>query len=205
VTIIGAVSPAGGDFSEPVTQNTKRFVGAFLGLDRKLAHARHFPAINWLTSYSEYISSLGDWYAENVSEDALELRAKMLKLLFEETKLLEIVKLVGEDVLPDDQRLILEISKVIKNGFMQQNAFHSEDTYVPLKKQYLMLKVIDYLYNRAYKAVKQGIPISKVKDDGVFSEVTKMKYNIPNDRLEKIDRVKEHIRDFYDELEAEYA
>jgi V/A-type H+-transporting ATPase subunit A len=205
VTIIGAVSPAGGDFSEPVTQNTKRFVGAFLGLDRKLAYARHFPAINWLSSYSGYITSLADWYAENVADDALELRAKLLKLLFEETRLLEIVKLVGEDVLPDDQRLILEISKVIKNGFMQQNAFHTEDTYVPLKKQYLMLKVIDYLYNRAYKAVKQGIPISRVKDDGIFNEVTKMKYNIPNDRLEKIDEVKGHIKDFYDRLETEYA
>jgi len=153
ITVIGAVSPAGGDFSEPVTQNTKRFVSAFLSLDKKLAYARHYPAINWLTSYSSYLPVLTNWYEENVAKDALDLRAKMLKLLFEENKLQEIVKLVGEDVLPDDQRLILEAAKILKVGFLQQNAYHKEDTYVPIGKQYKMLKVIETYYDNALKSV----------------------------------------------------
>ena len=205
VTIIGAVSPAGGDFSEPVTENTKRFVSSFLGLDRKLANARHYPAINWLSSYSGYTTALKDWYEENVAEDMMDLRTKMLKLLFEENKLLEIVKLVGEDVLPDDQRLILEVSKILKVGFLQQNAFHKEDAYVPLKKQYLMLKAIDLLYDRGYKVVKLGAPISVVKNDELYNEVVKMKYNIPNDNLGMFDDLFNRINKFYDDLEVKYA
>lgn len=205
VTIIGAVSPAGGDFSEPVTENTKRFVSSFLGLDKKLAYARHYPAINWLSSYSGYITTLRDWYGDNVAEDMMDLRTKMLKLLFEENKLLEIVKLVGEDVLPDDQRLILEVSKILKVGFLQQSAFHKEDTYVPLKKQYLMLKVIDLLYERGYKVVKLGAPISVVKNDELYSEIVKMKYNIPNDNFDMFYDLFNRINKFYDELEVKYA
>ena len=205
VTVIGAVSPAGGDFSEPVTQNTKRFVGSFLALDRKLAYARHFPAINWLSSYSGYLVQLSDWYTDNVAHDVLEIRARMLKLLHEETRLLEIVKLVGEDVLPDDQRLILEIARLLKNGFLSQNAFHKEDTSVPLAKQYQMLDIIDYLYERGAAAVKHGIPISLVKDDNIFNQVLKIKYNIPNDNLEQFGIIKNEIKDFYDKLENQYV
>ncbi|MGF7058495.1 V-type ATP synthase subunit A [Brassicibacter mesophilus] len=205
VTIIGAVSPAGGDFSEPVTENTKRFVNVFLGLDRELAHARHFPAINWLTSYSGYVKTLKAWYEENVAEDMMKLRAKMLEILHEENKLQEIVLLVGEDVLPDDQRVILEISKVLRIGFLQQNAFHKEDTYVPLKKQYEMLKLISYLYDRSYALVKKGAPISQVKDDEIFNDVIKMKYSIPNDNLEGINDLRNKIDEFYDKLEAKYS
>jgi V/A-type H+-transporting ATPase subunit A len=205
VTVIGAVSPAGGDFSEPVTENTKRFVSSFLGLDRKLAYARHYPAINWLSSYSGYVTLLSDWYGENVADDMIELRAKMLKILFEENKLMEIVKLVGEDVLPDDQRLILEISKILKVGFLQQSAFHKEDTYVPLNKQYLMLKVIDNLYEKGNAAVKLGIPISKVRDDQIYGEVIKMKYSIPNDNLDMFQDIMNRIDGFYDRLESQYA
>ncbi len=200
VTIIGAVSPAGGDFSEPVTQNTRRFVGAFLGLDRKLAYSRHYPAINWLTSYSGYIDDLAAWYKENVAEDILEIRARMLKLLNEESKLQEIVKLVGEDVLPDDQRLTLEIANVIKVGYLQQNAFHDEDTYVSLAKQYKMLKVIELLYERAKEAVAHGIPISKVKDENLFHEVIQMKYTIPNDYSDEFTVLEEKIKDYYENL-----
>lgn len=200
VTIIGAVSPAGGDFSEPVTQNTRRFVGAFLGLDRKLAYSRHYPAINWLTSYSGYIDDLAAWYKENVAEDILEIRARMLKLLNEESKLQEIVKLVGEDVLPDDQRLTLEIANVIKVGYLQQNAFHDEDTYVSLAKQYKMLKVIELLYERAKEAVAHGIPISKVKDENLFHEVIQMKYTIPNDYSDEFTVLEEKVKDYYENL-----
>lgn len=205
VTIIGAVSPAGGDFSEPVTENTKRFVNVFLGLDRELAYSRHYPAINWLNSYSGYRGMLRDYYELQLDEDIEALRAKMLKLLYEESRLLEIVLLVGEDVLPDEQRLILEIAKVIKIGFLQQNAFHKEDTYVPLKKQLEMLKTIDLLYERGLQTIKMKIPISKVKNGELYDEVIKMKYTIANNDIEKIDKIKDSIKDFYDKLELTYT
>lgn len=204
VTIIGAVSPAGGDFSEPVTENTKRFVNAFLALDRKLAYARHYPSINWLTSYSGYIKTLSPWYTENVSADIMELRNEMISLLYEEDKLSDIVALVGEDVLPDDQRLILEIAKVIKIGYLQQNAFHEEDTYVPLPKQHLMLEMIKYLYDRAKEAISMGVPISKAKDDALFGKIMKMKYTIPNSDLRGIGRLRQDVEAYYDELLDKY-
>jgi V/A-type H+-transporting ATPase subunit A len=200
VTVIGAVSPAGGDFSEPVTQNTKRFVGAFLGLDKKLAYARHYPAINWLSSYSGYASLVEKWYSENVSPEMMELRGQMLKVLQEESKLQEIVKLVGEDVLPDSQRLILEIARVIKIGYLQQNAYHKEDTYVPLEKQYRMLKVIKKLYDVSIEIIKKNIPISKIRNSQVLNDVTKMKYDIPNDYTDEFDKLEGAIDSFRDEL-----
>ena len=149
ISIIGAVSPQGGDFSEPVTQNTKRFVRCFWGLDKSLAYARHFPAIHWLTSYSEYADELTNWYNTNVGPDFSSCRAQVLSLLNQESSLMEIVKLIGSDVLPDDQKLTLEIARVIRLGFLQQNAFHDQDTCVPLKKQLLMMKTILYLYEKS--------------------------------------------------------
>lgn len=205
ITIIGAVSPAGGDFSEPVTQNTKRVVSTFLALDRTLAYARHYPAINWLRSYSGYITDLSSWYEENVASDMLELRARLLSLLQEEDKLMEIVKLVGEDILPDDQRLILEISRVIKVGYLQQNAYHKNDAHVSLKKQYKMLRVIDRLYEKAHKCIKMGAPVSKVKNDELFYKITTMKYNIPEDKPEMFDELIKEIDSFYGGIESMYG
>ena len=205
VTIIGAVSPPGGDFSEPVTENTKRFVNAFLALDRKLAYARHYPAIGYLTSYSGYSKSLRNWYYENVSEDVLEIREKMLFILHEEEKLNSIVQLVGEDVLPDDQRLTLEIAKVIKRGFLQQNAMHKDDTFVPILKQYEMLKVIYHLHTRALAAVKANLPLSEIRNPEIFDEVVKMKYTVPNEDLSLIDDLHYRIDSYFDELATRYA
>ena len=204
VTIIGAVSPAGGDFSEPVTENTKRFVSAFLALDKKLAYARHYPSINYLTSYSGYVTLLADWYSANVAPDMLQLRSKMVRLLQEEEKLNEIVQLVGEDVLPNDQVLVLEIARTIKKGFLQQNALHKDDTYVSLEKQYKMLHVIDDLYENALKCVKIGIPLSMIRKEQVFEDVIKMKYDIPNDHLELLDALRERIVEVYDALREKY-
>ncbi|TFZ39209.1 V-type ATP synthase subunit A [Soehngenia longivitae] len=205
VTLIGAVSPAGGDFSEPVTENTKRFVNVFLGLDRELAYSRHYPAINWMESYSGYTHMIKDFYEKELDVDISNLREKMLGILFEENKLQEIVLLVGEDVLPDDQRLILEIAKVLKIGFLQQNAFHKDDAFVPLKKQYEMLKTMELLYDRGLSAVKKGIPISRVRNGETYEEVIKLKYTIPNDDISKIKEVNKMINDFYDKLESEYS
>ncbi|MDF2519840.1 MAG: V-type synthase alpha chain, partial [Clostridia bacterium] len=204
VTIIGAVSPAGGDYSEPVTQNTKRVSSTFLALDKSLAYARHFPAINWHNSYSGYVSDLREWYEQNIAEDMMELRGAMLSLLQEERKLLEIVKLVGEDILPDDQRLILEIARVIKIGYLQQNAYHKDDANVSINKQYKMLKVIDHLYQRAYTCVKQGVPISKIKNDDLFYSVITMKYKVSEENLEKLEDITREIDNYYGSLESRY-
>jgi len=204
ITVIGAVSPAGGDFSEPVTQSTKRIVGAFLALDRELAHARHFPSINWLLSYSSYISMLKDWFKENVASDMMTLRSKMMGILHEENKLMDIVKLVGEDVLPDDQRVILEIAKVIKTGYLQQNAYHPQDFYTVLSHQYSMLKVIDKLYDRAYSCLKKGIPLSKIKDEKVFSDIAIMKYNATEAKPEFFQELTDRIDRYYDSIESLY-
>jgi V/A-type H+-transporting ATPase subunit A len=205
VTVIGSVSPAGGDFSEPVTENTKRFVTAFLSLDRDLAYARHFPAINWLTSYSGYTVMLQEWYENNVAMDMLELRNRMLGVLAEESGLREIVSLVGEDVLPDNQRLVLEVAKILKIGFLQQNAFHKEDSFVPMNKQYKMLKVIEKLYDYALKNVKNNVPISQIKNNHIFEGLYKMKYTIPNNDLSGIDVLEKEIEDYYEDLYKKYT
>jgi len=205
ITVIGAVSPAGGDFSEPVTENTKRFVNVFLGLDRELAYSRHYPAINWLNSYSGYSEMIKRYYEKELGESIEDIRKKMLNLLFEESKLLEIVLLVGEDVLPDDQRLILEIARVLKIGFLQQNAFHKDDTYVPLRKQIDMLKTIELLYDRGLQSVKKGIPISVVRNIELYEDIIKMKYTITNDDIEKIQGLNARINEFYNQLESEYS
>lgn len=195
VSIIGAVSPQGGDFSEPVTQNTKRFIRCFWGLDKELAYARHYPAINWLSSYSEYVDDLTPWYTENVSEDFIPDRAEVIKILQEESSLMDIVKLIGADVLPEDQRLTLEVARVIRVGFLQQNAYNATDTYVPLNKQYKMLKVILYLYEKCRELViEQSIPLSQIQKSGIFDRVIKMKYDIENDNLEKFDGIFEEIK-----------
>lgn len=187
VTIIGAVSPQGSDFSEPVTQNTKRFTRCFWALDKALAYARHYPAINWTTSYSEYIGDLSAWYTENVDPAFVASRAQITKLLQEESELMEIVKLIGADVLPDDQKLVIEIARVIRVGFLQQNAYHKDDTYVPLAKQMKMMQVILHLYDASKKLVAASVPLSAVLETGLFDRVVKMKYDVPNDNIALLD------------------
>ncbi len=194
VSIIGAVSPQGGDFSEPVTQNTKRFIRCFWGLDKSLAYARHYPAINWLSSYSEYVDDLADWYSENVSPDFISKRAELVRILQEESALMDIVKLIGADVLPDDQKLILEIARIIRVGILQQNAYHKNDTYVPLDKQFKMVETVLYLYDKCKVWVnEQAIPVSQIIKTGIFDTVIKIKYDIENDRLDKFDDIKKAI------------
>ena len=200
VSIIGAVSPQGGDFSEPVTQNTKRFVRCFWGLDKSLAYARHFPAIHWLTSYSEYTMELSSWYADHVSPKFVDYRNRLMGLLSQENNLMEIVKLIGADVLPDDQKLILEIAKVIRLGFLQQNAFHKDDTCVSMEKQFKMMDVILYLYRKSRKLVAMGQPMSILKAEGIFEKVIAIKYDVPNDNLQLLDIYKQEIDEFYERV-----
>ena len=197
VSIIGAVSPQGGDFSEPVTQNTKRFVRCFWGLDKSLAYSRHFPAIHWLTSYSEYLIDLASWYQDNVSPKFIDYRNRMMALLNQESSLLEIVKLIGSDVLPDDQKLTLEIARVIRLGFLQQNAFHKDDTAVTLQKQFLMMDTILYLFKKSRALVTMGHPMSVLKAENIFDRVIAIKYDVPNDKLEMFEQYKRDIDQFY--------
>ena len=199
VTLIGAVSPQGADFSEPVTQNTKRFTRCFWALDKALAYSRHYPAINWMGSYSEYFNDLDPWFRENLGEDFIEYRNRISALLQEESSLMEIVKLIGSDVLPDDQKLVIETARVIRVGFLQQNAFHADDTYVPLEKQKLMMKTILHLHAKAKDIVAQNIPLSKILNLGLFDKLTKMKYDIPNSKPEMFD---DYIKEIDEKLAA---
>ncbi|MDD6467848.1 MAG: V-type ATP synthase subunit A [Erysipelotrichaceae bacterium] len=195
VTIIGAVSPQGGDFSEPVTQNTKRLTRCFWALDKSLAYTRHFPAVNWNMSYSEYLDGLSKWYQNNVDKNFVNYRQEMLSILHEETELMEIVKLIGSDILADDQKLILEMARVIRVGFLQQDAFHPDDTYVTYAKQVKMLELISYLYKKAKVLIDQHIPVSAIAKTGIFELLIKIKYDVPNNQLSMLDDYFKHIDD----------
>lgn len=205
VTIIGAVSPQGSDFSEPVTQNTKRFVHTFWGLDRDLAYSRHYPAVNWNISYSEYLDNLQSWYEENIDVDFLECRQKIVSILEEENELLEIARVVGQDVLSDSKRLVLEVAKAIRVGFLQQNAMSDIDSQVPLIKQYKMMQTIILLYERALKLIEKRIPLSEIKKLGFFEEYVKLKMNVANDDLGKFSELNSRIKNRLKKLEDEYV
>ena len=206
VTIIGAVSPQGSDFSEPVTQNTKRFVHVFWALNRELAYSRHYPAVNWNISYSEYVAILQDWFEENVDSKFNEYRQRVVKLLEEENELLEISKVVGQDVLSDNKKLILETCKAIRVGFLQQNAMNEIDTAIPIKKQFKMLESILFLYDNALKLIEQSIPISKIRELKFFEEYVKLKFNIGNDESEfsKFNGFNKKVKTKLRSLEEEY-
>lgn len=204
VSIIGAVSPQGGDFSEPVTQNTKRFIRCFWALDRNLAYSRHYPAIHWLNSYSEYADNLNKWFETNISKDFVPIRKELMRLLQEESKLMEIVKLIGADILPEEQKLVLEITKLIRLGFLQQNAFHDVDTYVPIEKQLAMMQIIHRLSNYAKELINSGIPMSQLRQTGIFDELVKMKYTTSNENLDDFVKLNKRVDEFYHTLKESY-
>lgn len=194
VSIIGAVSPQGADFSEPVTQNTKRFIRCFWALDKSLAYARHYPAINWNDSYSEYLGDLSDWYSQNVGVDFMACRNEISSILAEENKLMEIVKLIGSDVLPDDQKLIIETARVIRVGFLQQYAFSDIDTYSVLLKQLKMMRSILLLHRMSKQLIAKQVQLSKITATGLFDKLVQLKNNVPNDKLEMIDEYDQEIK-----------
>jgi V/A-type H+-transporting ATPase subunit A len=205
VTIIGAVSPPGGDFSEPVTQHTKRFVRCFWGLDRQLANARHYPAISWLESYSEYLADVTPWWEQQVGSAWQQNRAEIMELLQKEVRLQQVVKLVGPDALPDSQRFILEVCTLFKNAFLQQNAFDDIDRYSVVEKQLRMLEIILIYWRRGSQAIKRGITLVKLRRIKVVQEIVKMKFTIPNDDLKGLDKLTARLERSMDQLESIYV
>lgn len=201
VTLIGAVSPTGGDFSEPVTENTRRSVNVFLGLDKNLAYSRHYPAINWLTSYSNYLNQMSDYYENITGEDIVSLRNKMMEILTEEDKLQSIVMLVGKDSLSNKQKNLLDVASILKIAYLQQNAFNEIDKYVPLDKQIQMLKVIENYYKLSNEAINKGIPYKNLYNKSLISKINSMKYDIKNDESEKFVELNNYIRSYFQTLE----
>ncbi len=205
VSVIGAVSPPGGDFSEPVTQHTKRFVRCFWGLDKELASARYFPAINYMDSYSEYLEDVAGWWAQFEDGNWAELRAQAMNLLQQDDKLQKIVKLVGEDALPDDQRLVIEGARLLKDALLQQSAFDEVDMYAEPTRQLWMLKVIMHFYQRAGEVIQKGAPIYRIRELEAIETINRMKARIPNDKIEQFTELLQEIDREFDELEEDYS
>ena len=204
VSVVGAVSPPGGDFSEPVTQHTKRFIRCFWALDKSLASARHFPSINWLDSYSEYLEDVAGWWSKEVGVDWLAMRNRAMEILSEEDRLSQIVKLVGPDALPDEQRLILETARLLREGFLQQNAMDPVDAFSTVQKQIRMLELILHFHERALKIVKRGASISVIHELPAVDTLIRMKNLVPNEDLGKMDEIRGAVDEQMAGLETEY-
>ena len=189
VSIIGAVSPPGGDFSEPVTQHTKRFVRCFWGLDRALASARHYPSISWLDSYSEYIDDVKTWWNQNSSGTWYDSRKKIMELLQKEVRLNQIVKLVGPDALPDSQNFIIEVCSLFKTAFLQQNAFDVIDRYCSVEKQVRMLQLILEYYDLGSDYISKGVPLVRIRRLQVVQEIARARFNVSNDDISSLDKL----------------
>lgn len=205
VTVIGSVSPPGGDFSEPVTQHSKRFVRALWILDRQLANARHYPAVSWLESYSEYVEDLREWWAAQGVPQWAELRDEIMGLLQQENRLQQVVKLVGPDVLPDSQRVVLEAAALFKNAFLQQDSFDPVDMYCPLQKQVKMLTLVLLFYRLASRAIQRGVTLVAVRGLRIYREMMRMRHTVKNDEIEKLDGMASALERAVAELEARYG
>ena len=203
VSVIGAVSPPGGDFSEPVTQHTKRFIRCFWALDRELANARHYPAIGWIDSYSEYADEVKTWW-DKFDPRWASIRIKALDLLKREQRLQQIVRLIGPDALPDSDRLVLTVAEMIKNGFLQQNAFDNIDQYSVPQKQILILLLVMDFYEKALAVIKQGCPLTKIMELDVRNEIIRAKSVVPNDNMEELTAIQNHLEQQMGELERIY-
>ena len=203
VTVVGAVSPPGGDFSEPVTQNTLRIVKVFWALDADLAHKRHFPSINWLRSYSLYLESVREWWEENVTPEWYELRREAMSILQREAELQEIVQLVGPDALPAKEQALLETARSLREDFLQQNAFHDVDTYCPAEKQYLMLKLILRFHELITLAVENGVSMEKIRKLSVKEDIAYMGRISNETYKEEFTKIEEKMKDEIEKLMAE--
>ncbi len=204
VSIIGAVSPPGGDFSEPVTQHTKRFVRCFWALDRALASARHYPAISWLDSYSEYLPDVKGWWDEKSDGQWSAMRQEIMELLQKEVRLQQIVKLVGPDALPDSQNFLLEVCALFKTAFLQQNAFDEIDRYCGIQKQMKMLAIILDYYHKGIQAIGKGVPMVKLRRLSAVQDMARMRFSVSNDDAASIDRLELKLDHAIDQLGGIY-
>jgi len=193
VTLIGAVSPSGGDFTEPVTTHTIRFIKTFWALDARLAYSRHYPSINWMNSYSGYLSDVEKWWKSNVSEDWLSLRNEAYEILQREDTLKEIVRLLGPEALPDNEKLILEVARMIKIGILQQNSFDEVDRYCSPKKQFKLLKLLVEFYNSGQRVLKENVSIADIRALPIISSLLKARMDVPDDQLEQLDQLSHNM------------
>ncbi|MCX7820720.1 MAG: V-type ATP synthase subunit A [Brevinematales bacterium] len=205
ITVIGAVSPPGGDFSEPVTQNTKRFVRCFWELDKFLASSRHYPSINWMRSYSQYVDDINDWWNTNIAQDYREVRIRSFEILQKEDKLQKIVKLIGPDALPDSEQLYLDVAKMIKIGFLQQSAYDDIDTYSSPEKQLKILRLILKFFDKAAMLIKNSVPIAIIRGMKIIPSILRIKISVPNDDLAKIDEIERLMEEEFKSIEKEYV
>jgi V/A-type H+-transporting ATPase subunit A len=193
VTLVGAVSPSGADFTEPVTTHTIRFIKTFWALDTRLAYSRHYPSINWMQSYSGYLEDVSKWWKQNVSADWYELRAESYELLQREDTLKEIVRLLGPEALPDEEKLVLELARMIKIGILQQNSFDNVDTYCSPEKQLKLVRLMIKFYKEAQKALREGTPLSDIRATPIITTLLKAKFEIPDDQVSKLDDIDKRL------------
>lgn len=200
VTLVGAVSPPGGDFTEPVTTHTMRFIRTFWALDANLAYTRHYPAINWITSYSGYVETVRKWWAENVTVDWYEQRYQAYRLLQREADLLELVRLLGPEALPDEEKLIIDVARMIREGFLQQSAYDEVDAYCPPPKQYKLLRLFVMFHKLAEEALRKGVALKDIRSLPIISKLIRAKYEVPNNRLELLDELERAMVDTFEKL-----
>jgi V/A-type H+-transporting ATPase subunit A len=205
VTIVGAVSPSGADFTEPVTTHTIRFIKTFWALDTRLAYSRHYPSINWMQSYSGYLEDVSKWWKQNVSADWYELRAQSYEILQREDTLKEIVRLLGPEALPDEEKLILELARMIKIGILQQNSFDNVDTYCSPEKQLKLVRLMIKFYKESQKALREGIPLADIRAMPIITTLLKAKFEIPDDQVSKLDDLDNRLSEEFRGISREEA
>ena len=193
VSLVGAVSPSGGDFTEPVTTHTMRFIKTFWALDAKLAYSRHYPSINWMNSYSGYLADIAKWWSENISDDWLKLRGETYGILQREDTLKEIVRLLGPEALPDEEKLILEVARMIKIGILQQNSFDDVDTYCSPEKQFKLMKLLVDFYNQGQQALKDGAALADIRAMPVIASLLKARMEVKDDEMDKLEKVQNEM------------
>ncbi len=200
VTLIGAVSPSGADFTEPVTTHTSRFIKTFWGLDTKLAYSRHYPSINWITSYTGYVDDVSDWWSKNVYQNWRQLRLEAFEILQREDVLKEIVRLLGPEALPNEEKLLLDVARMVKEGFLQQSAFDDIDTYCSPEKQVKQLNILVEFYHLALSALGSGVPLEDIRAMPIITSIIRSKYEIPNTELDKLDKLLGKMKDSFKEI-----
>jgi V/A-type H+-transporting ATPase subunit A len=202
VTIVGAVSPSGADFTEPVTTHTIRFIKTFWALDTRLAYSRHYPSINWMQSYSGYLEDVSKWWTDNISPDWYNLRAESYNILQREDTLKEIVRLLGPEALPDEEKLVLEMARMIKIGILQQNSFDKVDTYCGPEKQLKLVQLMVKFYNESLKSLKEGILLSDIRSLPIIPSLLKAKFEIPDEQVSKLNELESKMDIQFKEIKS---